>query len=184
MTGLEILGVVALVVLVACGAVLAAAETSLTHMRRARAAVLAEGPRENGNGNGDHDGEHDRSRVLVEVLQERSRHLGPVLLLLPVCHLGAAALTTVLALRWFGPAWVAPALVLLLVPVSTHIIDAPCGSVLVPTKVHYSDGGELVFANTPPCHDARMARLPISVGVGVVGLIVVGSSLVMRRRRD
>ena len=75
------------------------------------------------------------------------------------------------------------ALGLLLTPVSSQFSD-PCGSVLVPTKVHYSDGGELVFANTPPCHDARMARLPISVGVGVVGLIVVGSSLVMRRRRD
>ena len=75
------------------------------------------------------------------------------------------------------------ALGLLLTPVSSQFSD-PCGSVLVPTKVHYSDGGELVFANTPPCHDARMARLPISVGVGVVGLIGIGSSLVMRRRRD
>ena len=83
-----------------------------------------------------------------------------------------------------GALGVAFALVLLLTPVSTHIIDAPCGSVLVPTKVHYSDGGELVFANTPPCHDARMARLPIGVVVGVVGLIVVGSSLVTGRRRD
>ena len=34
MTGGEILGLVALVVLVGAGAVLAAAETSLTHMRR------------------------------------------------------------------------------------------------------------------------------------------------------
>lgn len=83
-----------------------------------------------------------------------------------------------------GALGVVLALVLLLVPVSTHIIDAPCGSVLVPTKVHYSDGGELVFANTPPCHDARMARLPYGVVVGVVGLIVVGFSLVMGRRRD
>ena len=69
-----------------------------------------------------------------------------------------------------GALVVAFAFVLLLTPVSTHIIDAPCGSVLVPTKVHYSDGGELVFANTPPCHDARMARLPIGVVVGVGGL--------------
>jgi len=75
------------------------------------------------------------------------------------------------------------ALVLLLTPVSSQFAD-PCGSVLVPTKVHYSDGGELVFANTPPCHDARMARLSYGVVVGVVGLIVVGFSLVMRRRRD
>ena len=75
------------------------------------------------------------------------------------------------------------ALVLLLTPVSSQFAD-PCGSVLVPAKVHYSDGGEMVFANTPPCHDARMARLPYGVVVGVVGLIVVGFSLVTGRRRD
>ena len=82
-----------------------------------------------------------------------------------------------------GALALALALVLLLTPVSSRFAD-PCGSVLVPTKVHHSDGGELVFANTPPCHDARMARLPIGVVVGAVGLIVVGSSLVTRRRRD
>ena len=78
---------------------------------------------------------------------------------------------------------VALALVLLLTPVSSQFSDS-CGSVLVPTKVPYSDGGELVFANTPPCHDARMARLPIGAGVGVAGLAVLVASLVMGRRRD
>ena len=78
---------------------------------------------------------------------------------------------------------VALALVLLLTPVSSQFSD-PCGSVLVPTKVHYSDGGDLVFANTPPCHDARMARLPIGVVVGVAGLAVLVASLVTGRRRD
>ena len=82
-----------------------------------------------------------------------------------------------------GALGVALALVLLLTPVSSQFTD-PCGSVLVPTKVHYSDGGELVFANTPPCHDARMARLPIGVVVGVVGLAVLVASLVTGRRRD
>ncbi len=82
-----------------------------------------------------------------------------------------------------GALVVALALALLLTPVSSQFSD-PCGSVLVPTKVHYSDGGDLVFANTPPCHDARMARLPIGVVVGVVGLIVVFVSLGMGRRRD
>ena len=82
-----------------------------------------------------------------------------------------------------GALVIALALVLLLTPVSSQFAD-PCGSVLVPTKVHYSDGAELVFANTPPCHDARMARLLYGVVVGVVGLIVVGFSLVMGRRRD
>ena len=78
---------------------------------------------------------------------------------------------------------VALALVLLLTPVSSQFSD-PCGSVLVPTKVHYSDGGDLVFANTPPCHDARMARLPMGVVVGVAGLAVLVASLVTGRRRD
>ena len=78
---------------------------------------------------------------------------------------------------------VALALVLLLTPVSSQFSD-PCGSVLVPTKVHYSDGGDLVFANTPPCHDARMARLPIGVVVGVAGLAIAVVSLAMGRRRD
>ena len=82
-----------------------------------------------------------------------------------------------------GSLVVALALLLLLTPVSSQFSD-PCGSVLVPTKVHYSDGGELVFANTPPCHDARMARLPIGVAVGVTGLAVLVTSLVTGRRRD
>ena len=82
-----------------------------------------------------------------------------------------------------GALVIALALLLLLTPVTSQFAD-PCGSVLVPTKVHYSDGGELVFANTPPCHDARMARLPIGVVVGVVGLIVAFVSLGMGRRRD
>ena len=82
-----------------------------------------------------------------------------------------------------GALVLALALLLLLTPVSSQFSDS-CGSVLVPTKVHYSDGGDLVFANTPPCHDARMARLPIGVVVGVVGLAVLVASLVMGRRRD
>ena len=79
------------------------------------------------------------------------------------------------------PSW-SPSLVLLLIPVSSQFSD-PCGSVLVPTKVHYSDGGDLVFANTPPCHDARMARLPIGVVVGVAGLAIAAVSLATGRRR-
>jgi hypothetical protein len=75
------------------------------------------------------------------------------------------------------------ALVLLLTPVSSTFAD-PCGSVLVPTKVHYSDGGEMVKANTPPCRDARMARLPVGLVVGVVGIAVGVASVVSGRRRD
>ena len=82
-----------------------------------------------------------------------------------------------------GALVVALALLLLLTPVSSKFAD-PCGSVLVPTKVHYSEGGELVFANTPSCREVRMARLPVGVVVGVVGLIVAFVSLAMGRRRD
>jgi len=82
-----------------------------------------------------------------------------------------------------GALLVALALLLLLIPVSSQFTD-PCGSVLVPTKVHYSDGSEQVFANTPPCYDARMARLPIGLLVGAAGLAVAVASLVRGRLQD
>ena len=82
-----------------------------------------------------------------------------------------------------GALVLALALVLLLTPVSSQFAD-PCGSVLVPTKVHYSDGGELVKANTPPCRDARMARLPVVLLLGVAGMAVGVASVVSGRRRD
>ena len=81
-----------------------------------------------------------------------------------------------------GTLVLALALLLLLTPVSSNFAD-PCGSVLVPTKVHHSDGGELVNANTPPCRDARMARLPIGLVVGVAGIAVGVASVVSGRRR-
>ena len=81
-----------------------------------------------------------------------------------------------------GAIVLALALVLLLTPVSSNFTD-PCGSVLVPTKVHYSDGGEVVHANTPPCRDARMARLPFGLVVGVAGIAVGVASVVSGRSR-
>ncbi len=82
-----------------------------------------------------------------------------------------------------GALGIALSLVLLLTPVSSKFAD-PCGSVLVPTKVHYSDGGDLVYANTPPCRDARMARLPSGLIVGVVGIAAVVVPVVVGRRRN
>lgn len=75
----------------------------------------------------------------------------------------------------FAGAALALCLALLLTPVSSQYAD-PCGSVLWPAKVWFSDGGELVHATTPPCNDARMDRLPIAAIIGVigVGLGVVG----------
>ena len=81
-----------------------------------------------------------------------------------------------------GTLVLALALVLLLTPVSSNFAD-PCGSVLVPTKVHHSVGGELVNANTPPCRDARMARLPVGLVVGVAGIAIGVASVVSGRRR-
>ena len=72
-------------------------------------------------------------------------------------------------------------LVLLLTPVDSRYAD-PCGSVLVPTSVWYSDDGEMVNRNTPPCRDARMERLPWVAVIGVVGLVGVGFALLPRRR--
>ena len=82
-----------------------------------------------------------------------------------------------------GALLVALALLILLTPVSTQFTD-PCGSVLMPAKTQYWDGGELVFANTPPCHDARMSRIPIGVIIGVAGLAAAVFSLVPGRRRN
>tara|TARA_Y100001949_G_scaffold149356_1_gene134019 strand:- start:60 stop:341 length:282 start_codon:yes stop_codon:yes gene_type:complete len=83
-----------------------------------------------------------------------------------------------------GVLGVALALVLLLTPVSARILDAPCGSVLVPTKVHHLVDGELVFANTSSCREARMDRLPDGLWVGAAGLFVVAVSWPLGRRRD
>ena len=82
-----------------------------------------------------------------------------------------------------GVLGIAISLALLLTPVSSNFTD-PCGSVLVPTKVHYSDGIELVYANTPPCYDARMARLPLGLLVGGAGIAFGVVSVVAGRRRD
>ena len=83
--------------------------------------------------------------------------------------------------RVLGLVAVAVSLVLFLVPVESKYAD-PCGSVLVPAKVWYSEGTELVHRNTPPCQDARMERLPWAAAVGALGLAGVGFALWPRRR--
>jgi CBS domain containing-hemolysin-like protein len=82
----ELLGLAAFVGLVAFAAVLAIAETALTHLGRARAAALVE------------DGEKRAGR-LVKVLDQRERVLNPVLFVLLTCHLGAATLVAVLVYK-------------------------------------------------------------------------------------
>ena len=78
---------------------------------------------------------------------------------------------------------VAVSLALLLTPVDSEHTD-PCGSILVPARSWYSDGGELVHRNTPPCRDARMGRLWWAAPIGVVGLVGVGFALRPRRHPD
>ena len=82
-----------------------------------------------------------------------------------------------------GLVGVAVSLVLLLAPVHSQYTD-PCGSILVPARTWYSDGGELVHRNTPPCQDARMGRLWWAAPIGVVGLVGVGFALRPRRHPD
>ena len=100
----EIIGALAFVALVAFAAVLAVAETALTHLGRARAAALVE------------DGEK-RAAALVRVLDQRERVLNPVLFVLLTCHLGAATIVAVLIAynRWETPGVVAAFVVELIV---------------------------------------------------------------------
>ena len=79
-----------------------------------------------------------------------------------------------------GMAGVALSLLLFLTPGDSGWAD-PCGRVLVPAKVWYSEGTELVHRNTPPCQDARMERLPWAAAVGALGLAGVGFALWPRR---
>jgi magnesium and cobalt exporter, CNNM family len=97
-TGTEILGIVAVFVLVVSAAVLALAETSLTHVGRGRAAALAE------------DGRRGAG-TLVRLLDHRERVLNPVLLLLLTCHLGAATIVAVLVEHRWGASGLALAFV-------------------------------------------------------------------------
>ncbi|MFL6204716.1 MAG: hemolysin family protein [Acidimicrobiales bacterium] len=91
MTNSELIGVLAFIALVAFAAVLAVAETALTHLGRARAAALVD------------DGEK-RAPALVRVLDQRERVLNPVLFVLLTCHLGAATIVAVLVYkRWDTP---------------------------------------------------------------------------------
>ena len=89
MTGLEIAAVVGFVLLTLAAALLAAAETSLTRMSRARAEALHE---EGRRGSGQ----------LVRLVAERERILNPLLFLVLACHLGAATLVGALVQQRWG----------------------------------------------------------------------------------
>ena len=99
MGGVEILGVIAVVLLVVFAAVLAGAETAFTNLSRAQAKALAEAPEPN-----------KRAETLVTLLRDRERTLNPVLLLVLICHLSAATIVAALVQENFGARWVAVAL--------------------------------------------------------------------------
>ena len=104
------LGVGLLIVglLMAASAVLVATETSLLHIRRARAEVLTDP-------NGDGPRVDERAAELLRLLDDRVRGLGPVLFLLMAFRLIAAGLLAVLVADDHGAAWAVVAMVVLLV---------------------------------------------------------------------
>ena len=79
----------AFILLTVTAALLALAETSLTHIGRARAKALEE------------DG-HPRGAALVRLLEHRDRALNPILFVIICCHLGAATVIAVWADDQFG----------------------------------------------------------------------------------
>ena len=88
MSDSTLLALAAAAVLIGSAALLAMAETSLTHLSRGRARALEE------------DGAKG-ARHLTRMLERREQHLNPVLLLVLICHLGAATITAVVAdHRW------------------------------------------------------------------------------------
>jgi CBS domain containing-hemolysin-like protein len=108
----DLVGWAAVVVLVLTAAVLALAETSLTHVGRARAAALAE------------DGRRG-APTLVRLLEHREQALNPVLLLLLTCHLGAATIVALIVGHHFGALGVAIAFVVELVVIFVVAEAAP-----------------------------------------------------------
>jgi putative hemolysin len=112
MSTAEVAAVVAVVALSASAAFLAAAETSLTHLPRARArALVDEGRRGAGS--------------LLAMLEHRERVLNPLLFVVLVCQLAAASLVTLLAQSFFGPAGVILAVILEIVVIFVVAEAAP-----------------------------------------------------------
>ncbi|MBW3580664.1 MAG: hemolysin family protein [Actinobacteria bacterium] len=112
MSSAQVASLVAVGALVAASAFLAMAETSLTHLPRAKARTLEEERRRGGTS-------------LARLLEHRERVLNPVLLLVLVCHLSAATLLGVLAQSYYGPMGIAVATALLAVVIFVCAEAAP-----------------------------------------------------------
>ncbi len=108
----DLIGLVIAVVLVAVLVLLSAAESALTGISRARAEAL---------------GEDDvpGASMLVESLADRGRLVAPILLLSLGAQLTIGAILAVLVERRWGPNWVPPAVVVLVVVLFVIAESAP-----------------------------------------------------------
>ena len=112
MSTVEVLGLFAIVFLVAFAALLAAAETSLTNLPRAKALALQE------------DGRRGAGSLL-RLLEHRERFINPVLLLILVCHLTTAAIVGLLAQTYVGAVGIALSVVVVVVVIYVVAEAAP-----------------------------------------------------------
>ena len=81
----EIIGVLALIILIAAAALLAAAETAITRVSTARAEALAEEGRKG-------------ALVLRDLIDRRKHVLHPILFVVLACQIGAATVVAALVL--------------------------------------------------------------------------------------
>ena len=91
MSQIEIIGLIALVLLIAAAALLAAAETAITRVSSARAEALAE---EGGKG----------ALILRDLIDRRKHVLHPILFVVLACQIGVATVVAGLVLNHWG-AW-------------------------------------------------------------------------------
>tara|TARA_S200000501_G_scaffold378934_1_gene445128 strand:- start:8624 stop:9880 length:1257 start_codon:yes stop_codon:yes gene_type:complete len=91
MSETEIIGVLALIILIAAAALLAAAETAITRVSTARAEALAEEGRKG-------------ALVLRDLIDRRKHVLHPILFVVLACQIGAATVVAALVLEHWG-AW-------------------------------------------------------------------------------
>ena len=124
MSTMEIVALAGSVVLLLFAAVLAVAETALTHLGRARAEAIDNARSgktkdknrdDDGNGNSADDTDPAHAGVLVGLLARRGQVLNPVLLLVLVCHLSMATLVASWPTTRWGRSAVLVALVIELV---------------------------------------------------------------------
>jgi len=98
----EVVALVVLVLTAGLSAVLVAAETSLVHIGRARAEII-----------GDGTGDDDRVERLLELLEQRSEALRPLVLALVICRMALVGVVASWAYSRLGAGWVAPLVALL-----------------------------------------------------------------------